>query len=236
MQALTDQISSSTTTTTTATYPSSSSSSSSSPFSSYPNNHYQPKQNYEKNNNHQDKLKYPRAQITLSARTSDELINAHLRCCPFPTALRLVYDAHRSSTQSLSSTTSNQFTTSTQFTPTSTPTSFSATTSSPHPQLTITTNAITSLLIHFDRHWRDYDSFDSPCLDADAYVYREETRARSGIETRARSSIETRASAYEGVSAREGRSLMTEAVMIAQVLATHLQDGHNGTVTIIKID
>ena len=103
--------------------------------------------------------------------------------------------------------------------------------------ITVTTNAITSLLIHFDRHWRDYDSYDSPCLDAgtspspwldaDDYAYDDDTRAkaRPSIETRARPSTETRARAYERVSAREGRSLVTEAMMIAQVLATHLPDG-----------
>ena len=180
---------------------------------SHPHNSFQPSQHH------------PTRGKLLSTRTSDEFINAHLRCCPFPTALRLVNDGYISSNQLTPST-------STSASPQSFPQAFTSTPSST-PQLTITTNAITSLLIHIDRHWRDYDSYDSydsynspdlsagpsPGFDADGYSYRVETRARSS------SSSETRARAYERVSAREGRSLKTEAVMLAQVLATHLTDG-----------
>ena len=245
--------------------------------------------------------------LFLSARTSDELINAHLRCCPFPTALRLVHDACITSTTSSSSTlstSSHPFTTpsstsSSSSSSSSTP-SHVASTSQPQPQmatttttttsttttttttttcmptsmpLTITTNAITSLLIHFDRHWRDYDSYDnsSPSSLTGAYVSSssgidadttpspsssssgvEETSARtrpSSVDTRARAHptsssssgvVETRARMYECMSSarsrrdsnsnknrEEGddvhssRSLMTEAVMISEILATH---------------
>ena len=201
LQALTDHIS----------YASSSSSTS----TSHPHNSFRPSQYYA-----------TRGKL-LSTRTSDEFINAHLRCCPFPTALRLVHDGYISSNQLLTST-------STSASPQPSPQAFTSTPSSPL-QLTITTNAITSLLIQFDRHWRDYDSYDSydsydnpglsagrpsPGFDADGYSIRDETRG-----ARSSSSTETRARAYEGVSAREGRSLKTEAVMLAQVLATHLTDG-----------